>query len=600
MQENRETLYSYFVTGAKPTQSQFADLIDSCFNFVDDTIGISQITGLSAALAGKQTTLGFTPENVANKSTSTTLGTSNTQYPTQNAVKVYVDTAVSGAIAGVSSFNTRTGAVTLTSGDVTTALGFTPYNASNPSGYLTSSSSLAWANITGEPNTLAGYGITTSDTLFATTYYPYSSNPAGYLTSTGIPSQTGNSGKYLTTNGTSMSWATVSSGSTYSAGTGLTLSGTTFSVNTSQNIATLSNLTTNGAVTTSGGTGTLGITTVTATATASAIPLWDGNKNLGANSFLYGYATTASGGGNVSLTVSSAMTQFVTGTTGQTFLLPVVSTLVLGQCFEITNISTGTTTVQSSGANTICTLTNGQTAILTCIATTGTGTAAWSYYIVGSSTVSLTNANTWSAEQTFSASGTAVNVTNGNIAVPNGNVTSSGIYASYKTGMAYAINTGGSTYGGIGNTSTNNQYALGTNTAGPQNAFTTWAAYWNTTNFMPVSPVYKLIAAAINSTATATAAQMGGGYITSTSVAATTITFTTATLLATQLLITAAGFVFPMWIDNSAGASTVTVALGTGMTQIGSPSLTISAGSQPALFHFVFTSATACGVSRIY
>jgi hypothetical protein len=38
---------------------------------------------------------------------------------------------------GVTSFNTRTGAVTLTSGDVTTALTFTPYNATNPSGYIT-------------------------------------------------------------------------------------------------------------------------------------------------------------------------------------------------------------------------------------------------------------------------------------------------------------------------------------------------------------------------------------------------------------------------------------------------------------------------------
>jgi hypothetical protein len=38
------------------------------------------------------TALGFTPENVANKSTSTSLGTSNTLYPTQNAVKVYADT----------------------------------------------------------------------------------------------------------------------------------------------------------------------------------------------------------------------------------------------------------------------------------------------------------------------------------------------------------------------------------------------------------------------------------------------------------------------------------------------------------------------------
>lgn len=36
----------------------------------------------------------------------------------------------------VTSFNTRTGAITLLSGDVTTALGFTPYNATNPSGYI--------------------------------------------------------------------------------------------------------------------------------------------------------------------------------------------------------------------------------------------------------------------------------------------------------------------------------------------------------------------------------------------------------------------------------------------------------------------------------
>ena len=40
------------------------------------------------------TALGFTPENVANKSTSTSLGTSDTLYPTQNAVKTYADTKV--------------------------------------------------------------------------------------------------------------------------------------------------------------------------------------------------------------------------------------------------------------------------------------------------------------------------------------------------------------------------------------------------------------------------------------------------------------------------------------------------------------------------
>lgn len=41
------------------------------------------------------TALGYTPENVANKDTTTTLGTSDIKYPSQNAVKSYVDTQVS-------------------------------------------------------------------------------------------------------------------------------------------------------------------------------------------------------------------------------------------------------------------------------------------------------------------------------------------------------------------------------------------------------------------------------------------------------------------------------------------------------------------------
>lgn len=44
------------------------------------------------------TWLGFTPENVANKSTSTSLGTSDTLYPTQNAVKSYADSKVTDEI----------------------------------------------------------------------------------------------------------------------------------------------------------------------------------------------------------------------------------------------------------------------------------------------------------------------------------------------------------------------------------------------------------------------------------------------------------------------------------------------------------------------
>lgn len=59
---------------------------------------------------------------------------------------------------------TVTGSITgLTSGAVTTALGYTPYNSSNPAGYIT--------------------GITSSMVTTALGYVPYnSSNPAGYIT----------------------------------------------------------------------------------------------------------------------------------------------------------------------------------------------------------------------------------------------------------------------------------------------------------------------------------------------------------------------------------------------------------------------------------
>lgn len=55
----------------------------------------------------------------------------------------------------VTSFNTRTGAITLLSADVTGALGFTPYNATNPSGFITSSASISGTSA-GVVNTVAG------------------------------------------------------------------------------------------------------------------------------------------------------------------------------------------------------------------------------------------------------------------------------------------------------------------------------------------------------------------------------------------------------------------------------------------------------------
>ena len=63
---------------------------------------------------------------------------------------------------------------------------------------------------------------------------------------------------------------------------------------------------------------------------------------------------------------------------------------------------------------------------------------------------------------------------------------------------------------------------------------------------------------AINATATATAAQVATGYITSTSAAATAITLPTGTLLGAALS-AVQGTVFDLYIDNTAGASSVSI-----------------------------------------
>lgn len=81
-----------------------------------------------------------------------------------------IATAVGGG-GGVTSFNTRTGAVTLTSEDVNTALGYTAYNGTtNPSGFLTSVPAQTWTSITGKPTTVSGYGITDILTQVLTGY----------------------------------------------------------------------------------------------------------------------------------------------------------------------------------------------------------------------------------------------------------------------------------------------------------------------------------------------------------------------------------------------------------------------------------------------
>jgi hypothetical protein len=105
-----------------------------------------------------------------------------------------------------------------------------------------------------------------------------------------------------------------------------------------------------------------------------------------ANATLRGWTTTATAGATTTLTNASSYQQEFTGTLTQTLVLPVTSTLALGWAFEITNNSTGTVTVQSSGLNTIGTVVAGTTASLVCVAITGTTAASWDFDIDGFAT----------------------------------------------------------------------------------------------------------------------------------------------------------------------------------------------------------------------
>lgn len=110
-----------------------------------------------------------------------------------------------------------------------------------------------------------------------------------------------------------------------------------------------------------------------------------------------GYATTATAAGTTTLTVASLNQQFFTGTTTQTIVLPVTSTLVLGLGYTITNRSTGVLTVQSSGLNAIIDIPSQATVRFTCILTSGTTAASWSYLFEGSANIPYRNLESISA-----------------------------------------------------------------------------------------------------------------------------------------------------------------------------------------------------------
>jgi len=100
-----------------------------------------------------------------------------------------------------------------------------------------------------------------------------------------------------------------------------------------------------------------------------------------ANANLQTYTTTATSASTTTLTNASTYYQYFTGSTTQTVVLPVTSTLSNGWSFHIANNSTGNLTVNSSGGNLVATILPNTTAHITCILTSGTTAASWDYGI---------------------------------------------------------------------------------------------------------------------------------------------------------------------------------------------------------------------------
>ena len=126
-----------------------------------------------------------------------------------------------------------------------------------------------------------------------------------------------------------------------------------------------------------------------------------------------------------------------------------------------------------------------------------------------------------------------------------------------------------------------------------------------TGNLIPSAPLIcqHTVVAPMDSTGTISAAYLARGYITCTSAAATTLTLPTATAIASAIG-AVQGTVFDFWVDNTAGANTVTVAVGAGITASDFPGTntltrTASASLGVAGFRLTFFSATGATLTRI-
>lgn len=287
----------------------------------------------------------------------------------------------------------------------------------------------------------------------------------------------------LTTTGTSGAATLVGntlnvpnySSTAYLAGTGLTLTTNTFSVNTSQNISTLSNLTTNGLIKTSGGTGALSIATagtdyLTPTGSAAGltgllpaqIPSLDASKittgsfavaqipNLDASKITTGTLPVANGGtglgtfGTGGLLYSTGTTNLGTvgnGSAGQMLLITGTTPTWQTMGGDATMTGTGTVTIANNA------ITDAKVAAAAAIAGTKISPNFGAQNIVTTGTLTTGTAGAFAVN----ATGNITKINNVTTSFPAANA--AGVLTNDGTGtLTWAV---GSGWGLTGNAGTN-------------------------------------------------------------------------------------------------------------------------------------------------
>ena len=122
-----------------------------------------------------------------------------------------------------------------------------------------------------------------------------------------------------------------------------------------------------------------GGTGVTTSSGASSLVLRDANSNITGNNFLSGYSAVTAAAGTTVLTASSAYYQRLSGSTTQTFQLPVGTTMANGQAFVFDNDSSGALSIVDNASGAIDTVPAGGYSFIFC-EDNSTSAGSWGKY----------------------------------------------------------------------------------------------------------------------------------------------------------------------------------------------------------------------------